>query len=200
MSIKSLLLFLFLYVCLVWVGAALLKDGPEIRTFGLFWTATGLIAVLAWIVFSWAWGWFRVAKARSAAKPKSVPSAAPVVAMHEDDAALLALIQEAKTSLARSATAAQHVRLSDLPLYLIVGPEGAGKTSSFLNSGLEPVCLSGQPTGAGQTIPTRVCNIWLARNALFIELGGRAFSGDLGRWASLLRNSWELPVPRVATS
>ena len=188
MSIKSLLLFLFLYVCLVWVGAALLHEGPDIPKFGLFWTAAGLIVVLSWIIISWAWGWFRVAKARSAAKPKSAPKPTPAVALHEDDAALLSLIEEAKVSLARSANAsAQNVRFSDLPLYLLVGPEGAGKTSTFVNSTLEPVSLSGQPSGAGQTIPTRVCNIWLARNALFIELGGRAFSGDLGRWASLLR-------------
>jgi type VI secretion system protein ImpL len=189
MSIKSLLLFLFLYVCLVWVGAALLHEGPDIRTFGLRWTAAGLIVVLAWIIISWAWGWFRVAKARSAAKPKSAAKPAPAaVALHEDDATLLALVEEAKISLARSANApAQNVRFSDLPLYLLVGPEGAGKTSTFINSTLEPASLSGQPSGAGQTIPTRVCNIWLAKNALFIELGGRAFSGDLGRWASLLR-------------
>lgn len=187
MSIKSLLLFLFLYVCLVWVGAGLLKDGPEIRTFGLFWTAVGLIALIAWIIFSWAWGWFRVAKARSNAKPKVSPKAAPPVVMNEDDAALLALIQEAKNSLTKSATSARQTRFSDLPVYLLVGPEGVGKTSSFVNSGVDPVCLSGQPAGAGQTIPTRVANIWLAKNALFIELGGRAFSGDLGRWASLLR-------------
>jgi type VI secretion system protein ImpL len=187
MSIKSLLLFLFLYVCLVWVGAALLHEGPEIRRFGLFWTAAGLIVVLSWIIISWAWGWFRVAKARSAAKPKSAPKPAPVAALHEDDATLLALIEEAKISLGRSANASA-ARFSDLPLYLLVGPEGAGKTSTFVNSTLEPASLSGQPSASGQaTIPTRVCNIWLAKNALFIELGGRAFSGDLGRWASLLR-------------
>ena len=188
MSIKSLLLFLFLYVCLVWVGAAILKEGPEIRQFGLFWTAAGLIAVLAWIVIAWLWGWFRIARARAAAKPKTTPKGPAAIGLHEDDAALLALIQEAKISLAKATGAgAQRTRLADLPLYLLVGPENSGKTSTFLNSGLEPVPLSGQPTGSGQTIPTRLCNIWLARNALFVELGGRAFSGDLARWASLLR-------------
>ena len=187
MSIKSLLLLLFLYVCLVWVGAAILKEGPQIREFGLLWTAVGLIAVLAWVVIAWLWGWFRIARARAAAKPKT-PAKGPVaVALHEDDAALLALIGEAKVALAKATTAsAQRIRLQDLPLYLLVGPENSGKTSTFLNSGLEPVALSGQ-TGGGQAIPTRLANIWLARNALFVELGGRAFSGDLGRWASLLR-------------
>jgi len=188
MSIKSLFFFLFLYVCLVWVGAALLKEGPEIRAFGLLWTAIGLIAVISWIIISWAWGWFRVAKARSAAKPKSTPKAAPVVTLHEEDAALLALIQEAKVTLVRSAkTTTQSTRFSDLPLYLLVGPEGAGKTSTFLNSTLETVSLSGQPGSLAQPNPTRLGNIWLANNSLFVELGGRAFSGDLARWASLLR-------------
>jgi len=186
MSIKSLLLILFLYVCLVWVGA-LLYEPSDIRVFGLRWTAIGLIAVIGWIILSWLWGWVRIARARSAAKPKSgAKPATPVVSLHEDDAALLALLQEARIALAKSITGSE-ARFSSLPLYLLVGPEGAGKTSALLNSGLEPVSLSGQPTGAGQVIPTRIGNVWLARNALFIELGGRAFSGDLGRWASLLR-------------
>ena len=188
MSIKSLLFFLFLYICLVWVGAALLREGPQIRTFGLFWTAVGLIAVISWVIISWVWSWFRVAKARAAARPKATPKAAPTVSLHEEDAALLALVQEARISLTRSpALPGQSARFDDLPLYLLVGPEGAGKTSTFINSTLEPVSLSGQPGSLGQTIPTRIANIWIARNALFIELAGRAFSGDLTRWASLLR-------------
>jgi len=40
-SIKTLLFVLFLYVCLVWVGAALLHSGPELLEFGFRWTALG---------------------------------------------------------------------------------------------------------------------------------------------------------------
>ena len=47
MTIKSLFFCLFLYVCLVWVGAAYFNTtGAEIQHYGLLGTAIGLIAVL----------------------------------------------------------------------------------------------------------------------------------------------------------
>src|SRR5581483_12202369 len=74
--------------------------------------------------------------------------------------------------------------LTTLPLYLLIGPEGSGKTSTFLNSGIEPQLLAGQ--GTTPVAPTRLCNIWLAKNAIFAEISGRAFAGDLSRWSQTL--------------
>jgi len=76
--------------------------------------------------------------------------------------------------------------LSGMPLYLLIGPEASGKTSTLLNSGLEPQLLAGQVSGTAPLIPTRLCNLWLAKGAMFVEISGRAFSGDLGRWTQLL--------------
>ena len=187
MTIKGLFFCIFLYVCLVWVGAAYLYPGRT-QELGLLWTAIGLLAVLGFLILSRLWNWFRVWRARAAAEPK--PAARPPVAVHEDDAALAALIADATAALEkRIATAGSETgrRLGGLPLYLLIGPENSGKTSTFLHSGLEPVTLAGQATSSGQSIPTRLGNIWLAKNALFVELAGRTFSGDLGRWVSLLR-------------
>ena len=71
-----------------------------------------------------------------------------------------------------------------MPLYLLIGPEGSGKTSTFLNSSIEPQLLAGQ--GTTPVSPTRLCNLWLAKDAIFAEIGGRMFTGDLARWNQLL--------------
>src|SRR5262245_57892212 len=101
MTIKSLLFLLFLYICLVWVGAAYLHSGPALQEFGLRWTAVGLIALLAFIAGAQVLNWWRHWRAVSAARPKA---AAKLVApaLHEDDAALTALISEANSTLARA--------------------------------------------------------------------------------------------------
>src|SRR5882757_9520687 len=187
MTIKSLFFCIFLYVCLVWVGAAYLYP-DRMQELGLLWTAIGLLAVLGFLVISRVWGWFRIWRARTSSKPKAPPK--PTLAVHEDDAALAALIADARTALEKRVGipgSEAGTRLSHFPLYLLIGPENSGKTSTFLNAGLEPVALAGQATSSGQAISTRLANIWLAKNAIFVELAGRTFSGDLGRWVSLLR-------------
>jgi type VI secretion system protein ImpL len=185
-SIKSLLFGLFLYICLVWVAVAYWHSGVEN---GLYWTAIGLIALLAYLVLAQAAGWWRLRRARAAARPPDrAPAAAPPV-LHEDDVALAMLLEEANMALAR-APGYRAERggspLYNLPIYLLIGPQGSGKTSTFLNSTLEPQLLAGQVTGSGPVVPTRLCNIWLAGKAIFIELSGRTFAGEILRWKELL--------------
>src|SRR6185436_12132949 len=48
-------------------------------------------------------------------------------------------------------------------------------------------------------VATRHANIWLAKNAIFVEISGRAFSGDIARWSqllSVLRGKRRLPLWR----
>ena len=186
MTIKGLVFSLFLYFGLVWTLAAYRHPGPEFREFGLFWTAAGLFAVLFFVIAARVFGWWRLWRARVHAKP-SAPAKRPEP-VHEDDAALAALIGEANTALG-SAPAYAHKKtsLGSLPVYLLIGPEGTGKTSTFINAGLEPQLLAGQVAGGGPVVPTQLCNIWLVKNAIFVEFAGRAFRGDLGRWTQLLR-------------
>ena len=49
---------------------------------------------------------------------------------------------------------------------------------------LEPQLLAGQ--GTAPVAPTRLCNLWLAKDAIFAEIGGRMFAAELGRWNQLL--------------
>ena len=63
--------------------------------------------------------------------------------------------------------------VATLPLYIVVGGEGAGKTSAILNSGLEPQLLAGEATREGAIIPTRLCNLWFAQGVVFADISGR---------------------------
>ena len=208
MTIKSLLFCLFLYVCLVWVGAAYLNTGPDIQHYGLLWTAIGLIAVLAFIIGARLFGWWRLWRAKAAARPAPVAKSVPAV--HPDDEAMSALVAEANAALAKAPSLAGRrvpASLSTMPLYLLIGPEGSGKTSTFLNSSIEPQLLAGQ--GTTPVSPTRLCNLWLAKEAIFAEIGGRMFTGDLARWNQLLsslrpqvalpvwRRLWGAPASRI---
>src|SRR3954454_974214 len=146
--IKGLLFALFLYVCLVWVGAAYLHpESPAFSEFGLFWTAAGLLALLAWIVFARTLNWWRLWRARARTRP-AVATPRPSQPLHEDELALQGLIDEANGALAKSAKRSDaQTRISDCPVYLLIGPEGSGKTSTFLNSNMEPQLLAGQVSG-----------------------------------------------------
>jgi len=183
-TFKSLFFTLFLLVALAWVAAAIWYR-PELLDQGLVGTAIALVVVLVLLVFSRALGWWRLWRARVAAKPaKPKPAAEPI---HPDDQALITLIAEANIELAKHPSFAgkRHSNpLSAFPVYLLVGPEGSGKTSAFLNSGLEPQLLAGQ--GITPISSTRLTNLWLAKNAIFAEIGGRAFAGDLSRLSQLL--------------
>jgi type VI secretion system protein ImpL len=109
--------------------------------------------------------------------------------VHEDDAALLSLIKEAdqRLSQAPGEPGARPLQVLDLPLFLIVGPERAGKTSVVQNSGMEATLLAGQvASGGGQVMPTRAANLWLAGKSLFLEVGGRVFNSEPPRFAEFV--------------
>jgi len=144
-SIKTLLFVLFLYVCLVWVGAHYCTLAPSCLEFGFRWTALGLIAVLAFVIGARILGWWRLWRAKSAIRPAAAAKPTPMV--HEDDAALAALITEANAGLAAAPGYAERrgrAPLSGMPLYLLIGPEASGKTSTLLNSGWSRSCLLGK--------------------------------------------------------
>lgn len=188
MTIKSLLFCLFLYVSLVWVGAVYLYSGPKVREFGLLWTAAGLVGLLVFIVGARILAWWRLWRIKASVRPAAPLSQAQVP--HEDDAALEGLLAEANAALAKAAEHASKrakTTLFDLPVYLLIGPDGSGKTSAFLNSGLEPQLLAGQGKFDAPVAPTRLCNIWVAGDSIFVEVAGRVFGGDPGRWTQLLK-------------
>jgi type VI secretion system protein ImpL len=96
------------------------------------------------------------------------------VLAHEAEARLQA------SELGRSAS------LRKLPLILVVGLPGSGKTTTVLDSGLDPELLAGEVTQAGALVPTRSVNFWFARKMLFVEAGG-PLAAAADRWVRLVR-------------
>ena len=80
-------------------------------------------------------------KAREAQKP--VGEQPPQTRTDGDQAALAELIHEADTKLA-GAVGGRQLRIKDLPIYLVVGSEGAGKTSILSRAGIDARLLAGQ--------------------------------------------------------
>lgn len=196
MSFRWLFSLLFLFILLAWVLSFYLADPEEgfRETFrrGLLWTAVGIGLLVGWLVLERLIAWWRIRKSRLPrdAQPalRSQPPPADR-AVTEDAAALSALLQEAENSLSNSPNhKGQTKRLSELPFYLVLGPEGSGKSAALQNSGMEPHLLAGQISGAaGSHSPTRVANIWLAQDRLFIDISGRIFSGPPEQLADVLR-------------
>jgi type VI secretion system protein ImpL len=190
-SIKILLFILFLYVSLVWVAAVGLHSGPEIQTFGLFWTAVGIAAILAFVLLSRIYSVWKIYRARPR-KQKIAAKPLQQKVVHPEDAALQALLAQANATLARipvpaGATRQAKIDIRLLPLYFLAGPEGSGKTSTFANSGLEATLLAGRATDPRRPETTELVNIWFAGGAIFADVSGQAFSAGSDTWIRILR-------------
>jgi type VI secretion system protein ImpL len=94
-----------------------------------------------------------------------------------------ALIRDA---LNRLRSSRQGVDLKQLPIVYVLGPNGATKTTTIVNSGLEPELLAGQVYQDNAILPTRSVNLWFTRQAMFVEAAGGLINQPL-RWIRLLR-------------
>ncbi|HEY6345544.1 MAG TPA: type VI secretion protein IcmF/TssM N-terminal domain-containing protein [Bryobacteraceae bacterium] len=187
MTIRRLIFVLFLYILLIWIIA--LRRATDTTQFGLLWTAIGVAVLLAIVLLERVISWWWARRAPNAAPPAAAAQGAPAKVLHEDDVELLRLVREADQRLsgAPGRADAKPSRALDLPVYLVLGPERAGKTAILHHSGIEPALLAGQVTGGdGSVTPTRVANLWLASDSLFLEVSGRVFNAEPGRLAEFL--------------
>jgi type VI secretion system protein ImpL len=190
--IVALLLFL-VYELIVWFGAAMLVEGSNFFLVVFLLTALGLTVVIVYLLIS-----RMMARQAAPPAPAAPPAAAqPVAAAAAREAAappeftahLRALIAEADQRLAQSPTLVNKglkARITDLPLYLIIGPPGCGKTSTVLGAGLSPELLAGQVYRDSLVLPTSFCNLWFAGNVVMAEAGGRLLNEDASQWRALL--------------
>jgi type VI secretion system protein ImpL len=98
-----------------------------------------------------------------------------------DTAPLLELTREADRRLSKQGKGS----LSDLPLYLLAGAPGAGKTTTFLAADLSSELIAGQAHRETTVLPTSFCNFWFASESVFVEAGGRFFTEDVRDWRIL---------------
>src|SRR5262252_7874617 len=132
--------------------------------------------------------------------PKVTAPARVVVAEDSFSMELGGLVAEANRRLAATLPVNQQGEvpsISNLPLYLVVGGEGSGKTSAILNSGIDPRLLAGEAARDGSVIPTRLCNLWYAEGAVFADFCGRVLTQESENWERALRVfSQPVRIPR----
>ena len=165
---------------------------PEVNVFLACLAMTGL-AVGVWAVF--------VLVARIMMRPRIPQAPAPIrpatpIAPRPsfgDDSftqELTSLVNEANRRLAAALplnARGEPPTVASLPLYLVIGGEGSGKTSAILNSGLEPRLLAGEATREATVLPTKSCNLWFAEGSIFADISGRVLTQEADNWEHALR-------------
>jgi type VI secretion system protein ImpL len=187
--IRKYLFILFLCLLFVWFVVAYLYWGDQrILKREFLWSAITVAAFLFWLIAERLieyWRKYRARKTSNSAQVSTRPKA-----LLEEETEFLALLGEAKQRLAQAPTlkGTKPLSLADLSRYLILGPAGAGKTAAFHCSGLEPALLAGQVRTAHASVAsTRVSNLWLVNQSLFVEFGGHVFDGEPALLARLVR-------------
>jgi type VI secretion system protein ImpL len=132
---------------------------------------TILILILVIVIAVVAIGLFLWWRAKQKAK---ADNKAPEPAGDQSDAQALpgqirSLFKTAQQIL-KTSPKMKGVHISSLPAFLVIGPSRAGRTSVVERSGLERKLLAGQVYMGSDTVPTAALNIWLARQALFVEI------------------------------
>ncbi|MBO0911658.1 MAG: hypothetical protein J2P13_07675, partial [Acidobacteria bacterium] len=190
--IFGLMLLFFFFEAVVALATTLAF--PNVNVFQACVAMTGL-AVAVWAAFALI---TRVLLRPRAPQPQAPPVPRPATAVGQRlqgatssfAQELNVLIAEANRRLAgspQSSPGGEAPAIENLPLYLVVGGEGAGKTSAIRNSGLEPRLLAGEAEREGAVVPTRVCNLWFAEGAVFADIAGRVVAQEAENWEHALR-------------
>lgn len=111
----------------------------------------------------------------------TAPAKSPEAIDDKDE--LAQSLSEAKAKLLASA---KRVHLNNLPVVFVLGPAGTAKTTTVIQASLEPELLAGQVYADDGVIPTRLVNLWFARQSLLVEPAA-AVLGNEERWSSLIR-------------
>jgi type VI secretion system protein ImpL len=163
---------LLAYMAAAWAAGKLL--GLSESDFYILFAALSAIGVIAAGVIVW---W----KMRQQEQSADLPSDAPLDPNNEIDA----LVREAEAKLAASQIG-KGATIGALPVVLVMGEQGTAKTSTILNSGLEPELLAGVAHQDNQVAATRTANFWLAKNTIFAEAGA-SLLGEQSRWVRFVR-------------
>jgi type VI secretion system protein ImpL len=164
---------LLVYLIFVWfLGNLLHLHGRDIWVLRI---GLGVIGISGAGVFLW----FKRREQKLAAREGSQDTGGPG---HEE---IDGLIRDAEARLA-AARIEGVAKLGNLPAIFLIGEAGTTKTSTMMNSGLEPELIAGQVFQDTNVVPTRLANIWFARRSIFVEAGGKLL-GDAAGWQRLVR-------------
>jgi type VI secretion system protein ImpL len=161
------------YLVLAWVlGSVLHLDTSR---FYLLFSILAVLGIGATGIFLWFWQ----------KSHKSAGDGGQNTGRIEKDDEIDALVREAEGRLA-SSNLAKGAKLANLPMVFVIGDAGSTKTSTILNSGLDPELLAGSVYQDTTVIATRLANIWFARGMIFVEPGGKLLA-EPQRWVRLLQ-------------
>ncbi|MDE3178345.1 MAG: hypothetical protein KGM47_01690, partial [Acidobacteriota bacterium] len=175
----------WIYVIAVAIFIAFVVAGVVVATLihlksPSFWILVGVFAALGLIGAGALLWWQRSSEAARGAG--AGPDAAGGMT---GDREVDFIFQQAEIKL-RSAGLGRGSRIGKLPLILVAGETGSGKTSIVEESGLDPELLAGQVSQDGQVAPTRSVNLWYTTEALFAEAAGGLLSEPVS-WTRLIR-------------
>ena len=156
---------------LVWIGIAVGLAFLIPLSGATFWIFIGILSLVG-IIGAGVYLWLR-------SKQPARPGA------NSGDPEIDALCKDVDSKLAVSKTS-QGAKINNLPLVFLLGENGSVKTTSLMNSGLEPELVSGLVYQGADIMPTRLANVFLARQTLFMDACG-GFMNDANRWRSLVR-------------
>ena len=166
-----------LILALLLVGAFFVPKLLDLQGSSFF-ILFGLLSVLSAAAYA-IFLWFMQKKQESA----STAAQAPEAVGGGGDSEIDQLVREADSKL----SASKGSRASNLPAVFVIGDTGSTKTTVMVNCGLEPELLAGQIYQDGSTIvSTRAANIFLSKNALFVDAGGGLIA-DSNRWTRLVK-------------
>ena len=164
---------LLVYLVLVWFLASWLHlHGPDV------WILRGALALIG-LLAAGSFLWFY--RKNRAGQPEQDTDTSDGSASKDIDL----LVHEAVRRL-KSSTLGRGVTLGNLPLVFLLGESGSTKTTTIVNSALDPELLAGQVYQDNNVLPTRVANIWYSRAAVFVDPGGY-LSSQPSRWKRLIK-------------
>ena len=139
---------------LIWIGLAVGLAYLIPLSGSMFWIFIGILSLVG-IIGAGVYLWLR-------SKQPARPGA------NSGDPEIDALCKDVDSKLAVSKTS-QGAKINNLPLVFLLGENGSVKTTSLMNSGLEPELVSGLVYQGADIMPTRLANVFLARQTLFMD-------------------------------
>ncbi len=165
-------LFLSIYLSLAYLAGSLLGlHGSGLWILRGLLALLGIIAAVVYLMYSLK----RVKQMTGSGKSRSGGKGGGgggAVSGGEFQGEVKLLVKEARARLTSSELGSK-AKLKKLPVIVLLGKSGSTKTSSMVHSGLEPELLAGQVYQDSAVIPTSVANLWYARQAVFVEAGGK---------------------------
>jgi type VI secretion system protein ImpL len=137
---------LLVILCLlVWIGIAVglaFLIGFSGSMFYIFIGVMSIIGIIGAGVYLWL-------RSRQPAKPGA----------NSGDPEIDALCKDVDNKLALAKTV-QGAKINNLPVVFLMGENGSVKTTTLLNSGLEPELVTGQAYQDTNVVPTRLANVF----------------------------------------